>query len=637
MSISSEAELLARYVDQHDEGAFAELVRRHLDLVYSAALRQVRGDAHQAQDVAQQVFTALARKAATLRGHAFLTGWLYTSTRYAAAQALRTSRRRQLREQEAHAMHTITHADPAPEWERLQPVLDDVMHDLEEPDRQAILLRFFESRPFAAIGTELGISEDAARKRVQRALDNLHAGLSRRGVTSTATALALALATNAVTAAPSGLCARITAGALAASAISVWQVLVGSKVLSGAAAAVALAGATAAFIRASANTQLENRVVSLRAENTSRAATIATRRADMQDRMLRGVVAQPTVVARPSRPAAAAASAPSAPTPAPTLSAADRARLLRRTSLDRSYATLFIKLALPPAELRQFIELLLDKQAADADALALARQQGVVPASFADSALLHEAADLEIMAQISALLGAEKFAIYREYERTLVYRYPLTQVARQLARSSSPLGDADLDRILAAIADAFPNRDAPFADGGYVIPDDVLTRLGPTLTPIQLTALQNLQAAQRAEREMLARNRDAARKGLLALTAASLKDFPPPAGSPASGAPLPDTFSGLAHLTNASLITASVQHSTVREALVFYRELNHRPLEIPDDVAASTAEISLEIKNLPPAAATAIVRDALFRAGVIISSADGVTDTVHLAPVAPRL
>src|SRR5436190_22898787 len=103
----TDAELLRRYAEEKSEAAFSELVQRYLDLVYSAALRQVYGDAHRAQDVTQVVFTTLARKAASLTGHPVLAGWLYTATQHAAAKVIRSETRRHAREQEAHAMHEI--------------------------------------------------------------------------------------------------------------------------------------------------------------------------------------------------------------------------------------------------------------------------------------------------------------------------------------------------------------------------------------------------------------------------------------------------------------------------------------------------------------------------------------------------
>lgn len=218
--MTDDATLLRRYAEERSEADFAELVRRHLGLVYTAALRQVNGDTHLAQDVAQLVFTDLARKAGRLAGHRVLAGWLFTSTRFAAAKAVRGERRRQHREQEASAMPDTLAPDPAAslDWDRVRPVLDDALAELGESDRTAILLRYFEGRDYAEVGAQLAVSDNAARMRVDRALDRLRALLRRRGIGSTSAALAAALAGQAVAAPPAGLAASITGAALAGSA-----------------------------------------------------------------------------------------------------------------------------------------------------------------------------------------------------------------------------------------------------------------------------------------------------------------------------------------------------------------------------------------------------------------------------------
>ena len=214
--MTDDAELLRRYAKDQSEDAFAELVGRHLNLVYAAALRLVGGDAHRAKDVAQQVFTALARQADPLSRHASLIGWLYTCTRYTAAKIVRTEQRRQKHEQEAQTMHELLASEvPEAGWDRLRPVLDDVMGELDARDREAVLLRFFESQPFGHIGAVLRLTEDAARMRVERALERMRLRLTRRGFTSTSVALAAILTTQAAAAAPAGLQGAIASGALA--------------------------------------------------------------------------------------------------------------------------------------------------------------------------------------------------------------------------------------------------------------------------------------------------------------------------------------------------------------------------------------------------------------------------------------
>ncbi|MGA2867963.1 MAG: sigma-70 family RNA polymerase sigma factor [Verrucomicrobiota bacterium] len=216
--MTSDGELLRSYAEEAAEEAFAELVRRHLDLVYSAALRQVNGDAHLAHDIAQTVFTDLARKAAALSGRPVLTGWLYTSTHFAASKAVRTERRRQAREQEAYAMNELLQSAASDfDWDKLRPMLDHVMHGLKESDREIILMRFFENRQLADIGQALGLSEDTARKRVDRALEKLRHILIRQGF-GVSMALGTVLSTQAVQTAPAGLAAALTRVAMAGAA-----------------------------------------------------------------------------------------------------------------------------------------------------------------------------------------------------------------------------------------------------------------------------------------------------------------------------------------------------------------------------------------------------------------------------------
>jgi RNA polymerase sigma factor (sigma-70 family) len=213
---ADDGELLRRYVEEDSEAAFTALVHRHFGVVYAAALRQVR-DPHDARGVAQVVFASLARHASALRHRTVLIGWLYTATRYAAGKAMRAERRREAREQKALTMDKIAR-DPGrrPEWDQLRPVLDASLNELAEPEREAVLLRFFQGRSFAEIAAPLRLSEDGARKRVDRALERLRTSLARRGITSTPAALAAALAGQPIVAAPSGVAAAVASAALAA-------------------------------------------------------------------------------------------------------------------------------------------------------------------------------------------------------------------------------------------------------------------------------------------------------------------------------------------------------------------------------------------------------------------------------------
>jgi RNA polymerase sigma factor (sigma-70 family) len=273
-----DSDLLRRYVDRGSEAAFAELVRRRIGLVYAVALRQTRGDRHRAEDATQAVFTDLARKAASLARRPVLVGWLHRSAQFAAAGLIRAEQRRRAREQEAHTMEKIFAGDaPAPDWERLRPLLDETLNEMDERDRDAILLRFFDGRPFAEIGGRLRLSEGAARMRVERALDKLHAVLARRGITSTAAALGVALGQQIGAAAPAGLAATVTGGALAASAASVggWGTAFMSitKLQAVIAGAVAVAGTAGYVVQAETNAGLRRELATLQ-ESQQAVATL---------------------------------------------------------------------------------------------------------------------------------------------------------------------------------------------------------------------------------------------------------------------------------------------------------------------------------------------------------------------------
>jgi RNA polymerase sigma factor (sigma-70 family) len=262
--MSDDAELLRRYAEENSEEAFTEVVRRHLGLVYHAALRQTGGDAHRAEDATQAVFTDLARKARTLARRPSLVGWLYTSTRYAALHAVRTERRRQAREQEVHAMNELLgDSEPAVDWERLRPVIDDALHALNERDREAVLLRFFEGRSFADVGAKLFVSEDAARVRVDRALAKMRTTLERHQVTSTAAGIGLALANHAAAATPAGLAASISHAALTGAAggigtlAAVGSLFTMSKIKLGIVGALVLAAGGTAIVEVRANRGLK--------------------------------------------------------------------------------------------------------------------------------------------------------------------------------------------------------------------------------------------------------------------------------------------------------------------------------------------------------------------------------------------
>jgi RNA polymerase sigma factor (sigma-70 family) len=267
----TDAELLQRYAGQKDERAFAELVQRHLGLVYATALRTTGGRRHLAEEIVQKVFTDVARKSAALCHHPVLTGWLYRSTRYAAMEANRTEARRQKLNQNYAAMSdNADSAEPSTDWEQLQPVIDGAMEELRAADRELVLLRFFQGLTFPEIASRLELSENAARMRTERALDKLRDQLGKRGVTSTGSALGMVLANQALASAPAGMATAVTASALASAPATGGPLafLLMNKTIAPALGALLAAGATTLVWTALFPGITAAEVSELRAENS---------------------------------------------------------------------------------------------------------------------------------------------------------------------------------------------------------------------------------------------------------------------------------------------------------------------------------------------------------------------------------
>lgn len=255
-------QLLEEYARNGSEEAFRELVTRHLALVYSTAIRLVGGDVHLAEDVAQTVFVDLARKARTLPGDVMLGGWLHRDTCFVAAKTMRSQRRRQFREREAMEMNTLQD-DPGASLRQVAPILDEAIDQLGREDRTAILLRFFEQRDFSSVGEALGSNEDAARMRVNRALEKLHSLLIHRGVALSAVALGTVLTAKAVTAAPAGLAVTVSSVALAGAAagagttVTLLHLMAKTKLQLGVAALVVAGATTALVVQHQSQTRLQ--------------------------------------------------------------------------------------------------------------------------------------------------------------------------------------------------------------------------------------------------------------------------------------------------------------------------------------------------------------------------------------------
>jgi RNA polymerase sigma factor (sigma-70 family) len=270
----TDQQLLHDYIARRSDAAFAELVRRHVDLAYSATLRIVC-DAHLAQDVTQGAFVALAQNARQLAERPVLSGWLHRTVQNLAANAVRSEVRRRAREQEAAAMNQLLANESDANWGNIAPHLDAALGELNEAERDAVMLRYFEKKSAREMAGILGTSEDAAQKRVSRAVEKLREFFSKRNVAIGASGLVVLISANAVQSAPIGLALTITNASLAAAGttLTFMKIATATK-LKVALGAIVVASAVTAFV-----VQQQNQI-KLRGENESLQQQIAQLQAD---------------------------------------------------------------------------------------------------------------------------------------------------------------------------------------------------------------------------------------------------------------------------------------------------------------------------------------------------------------------
>jgi RNA polymerase sigma factor (sigma-70 family) len=265
-----DSELLRSYLVNHSEAAFGALVAKHVDLVYSAALRQTRGDHHRAKEATQMVFIGLAKKASALVEHPALEAWLYRSTRLAAADSFRREMRRREHENASAIDSAVTPDDSETlHWEALRPLLDDAMSQLSERDREAIVMRYFANHPFVEVGRRLGLSENAARMRVERALEKLRGKLFVKGIRSKGAALAAILSAEAIVAAPAGVATATTAAVIAGAASASTGILLfmtTNKMAVAALAVIVAAGTGVVVHQERSNERLAREIAGLQAQ-----------------------------------------------------------------------------------------------------------------------------------------------------------------------------------------------------------------------------------------------------------------------------------------------------------------------------------------------------------------------------------
>jgi RNA polymerase sigma factor (sigma-70 family) len=432
--MTTSGELLAAYAGTGSEPAFRELVTRYVDLVYSAALRLLNGDSHLAQDVTQTVFADLARMARKLSRETMLGGWLHRHTVFVASNTLRRERRRQVRERQAVEMNSMPDHSEA-NLALIAPILDEAIDELSSEDRAAILLRFFEQKEFRSVGEAMGSNEEAARKRVSRALDKLHSLLTRRGVVLSATALSASLTAQAVTAAPAGLALSVSTAALATAAtgggaaLTLINIMSMTKLKIGVATAVIAAIAIPLVMEHRNNTRLsaENQslrqqlqqIAQLSAEN-ERLSKLAAR-ADSSP-LPPSTNDQHSEVLKLRGEVGRLKSAANAPAPSPISGVIDNPEMRKmirdqqKMGMSMIYKGFTNRANLTPELTQKFVDLLADGIMENVDHVGAALRDHK---SREEIDRLFGAQETTLQDKVKALLGEEGLAQYQDYTRNL--------------------------------------------------------------------------------------------------------------------------------------------------------------------------------------------------------------------------
>lgn len=432
-------QLLAQYAETGSEPAFRELTSRYVDLVHSAALRLVNGDLHLAQDVTQTVFADLARLARSLSSDVMLGGWLHRHTCFVASKTMRAERRRVARERQAVEMNAIEDHSAA-NLALVAPVLDEAINQLSAEDRTAILLRFFEQQDFQSVGAALGSNEEAARKRVDRALGKLESHLKHRGVALSAVALGSTLAASAVSAAPVGLAVSISTIAIAGTAgsgattITILKIMSMTKLKIAVITAVVAAGVSIPWVMQH-NTQTKltaaNEALRQQTEQSEHLSAENARlaRLSSQSNTTPAVASNPSLellrlrgeVARLRQEVASERQRTNGPSMLSGIKA-DPAmwKLIRdqqKTGMASIYKDFAKKLDLPKEQAEKLLDLLADNVMENIDHITAVLEKGMSPAEMETIFAGQEAALLE---KVQTMIGQDGLAQYQEYTRQLL-------------------------------------------------------------------------------------------------------------------------------------------------------------------------------------------------------------------------
>ena len=428
----TDRELLQRYLADHSEAAFRELVQRHLPMVHAAALRRANGDAHLANDIAQRAFVALFTKAKSLQNRDNLAGWLHTAAGFEAGRLVRSEVRRRKREEVVNTMDSSKAASDSSEaWNRLVPAIDGAVGELPEKDREGVVLRFFSGKSYAEIGAIVGATEDTARKRIERALEKLRDILKRRGIESTAGVLGTALEAHG--AATAGSSAHV------ALADSIWRdvtfTAARTGIVIGANTAILGVASLAAIVTSAV---ILTDVVRLRAAQTEEIAleaeaATATRNTDTLREALHKDRAQPQAKARQN--------------PGTNSDLASANAEVQREHQHLLNQRFYRKLQLNAAQIDAF-----EQATAKHRSTALSVMDAVRAGTPPPLSTMKEAT-AEWKDTVKAALGPNGFDAYAEFQKTANFYTYLDQVDASLPPGAPAISTDQADRV-AAVAEA---------------------------------------------------------------------------------------------------------------------------------------------------------------------------------------
>lgn len=551
--MNDDADLLRRYVKDGSQAAFAELVRRRIGLVYAIAWRRLY-NAHSAQDVTQTVFTALARKAPQLMKHPTIVGWLYRSAHFATSDVLRITRRQQQREEDLLNMQPPDQHTPAPGWQELSPVVDDVLSAMSTVDRDAVLLRIVDEYSYSEIGRHLGTGESGARMRVERALEKMRQALARRGVVSTAAALGLAVGQQAGAAVPASLASAVATNAVTTAAtgggISAFATFMSStKVGMTALGVVALAGIASSIFHHKAARQAESGLALVATERDQLRARLAA--FDSAGQIV-GTAISPTATPQPATNSAASQATSSSTTSAQRQAAwavgsalnlalekpDGKAAFVRQEVLraEDRFRRLFDELQLSPEQRAAMQQLFQRYAEAKLDYYETVRAEGFGPMNppqdpkvLLELLRMEDRLDATFARDLRHALGEEGASKFADFRRLVPVANVAEQLAGRLYTTKEPLTAVQATGLM-AILQAHPyqpgtttlpgstfagealglgstNARSNLVHGDLMMPglawsapitDAALDRAQAVLTPRQIAALRELQAQQAA-------------------------------------------------------------------------------------------------------------------------------------------